>query len=141
MKLLIAGPRAYEDWEEANAYITMICKNIKVTEVVSGACSIGKNKYSKPTFVRPDGTKVYGADGLGERWAAENNIPVKPFPADWNGLGKVAGPMRNTTMAQYLDPEKDRAIVFYQPYSAGSTDMIKKLKKKGVILREKLVKT
>lgn len=40
-----------------------------------------------------------GADRLGEIWAAQRGIPVRPFPADWDQHGKAAGHIRNRQMA------------------------------------------
>lgn len=64
MKVCICGPRDYTDY-------TTLLKAIKkfgyaITEVVSGCAN--------------------GVDSLGERYARENNIPIKRFPADWNNL-------------------------------------------------------
>lgn len=42
-----------------------------------------------------------GADALYKRWAAERRLPFLPFPADWKGLGRKAGPMRNQRMVEY----------------------------------------
>jgi hypothetical protein len=44
-----------------------------------------------------------GVDQLGEEWAAEHDIPVERFPADWNQHGKSAGYIRNEEMAEYAD--------------------------------------
>ena len=41
-----------------------------------------------------------GADTLGERFAKEFGLEVKKFPADWDGLGKRAGYVRNAEMAK-----------------------------------------
>lgn len=43
-----------------------------------------------------------GVDTLGERWAAENALVCKLFPADWK-QGNTAGFARNYTMAQNAD--------------------------------------
>jgi len=42
-----------------------------------------------------------GADKIGEDWAKKYGIPIEPYPADWNRLGKMAGPVRNRAMALY----------------------------------------
>lgn len=129
MKLLIAGPRTMDDYDFVKKQLYYFVAHDEITEVVSGACS---DKKGALTFTRPDGTEVYGADGLGERWAAEHGIPVKPFPADWVKFGLSAGPIRNTDMANYLEPPKDKALVFYNSKSKGSKDILRRVVKRGV---------
>lgn len=65
-----------------------------------------------------------GADMFGAKWAYENGIPVKKFPANWDEQGKAAGPIRNAEMAQYADA----AIIFIWDGSSGSADMERKMK-------------
>jgi len=61
-----------------------------------------------------------GADTLGERFAKENNIPVKLFPAAWKKLGRAAGPVRNKAMADYAEA----LVAFLYPHSKGTKSMI-----------------
>ncbi len=69
-----------------------------------------------------------GVDANGKRWAEENDIPVKMFPADWDGLGKVAGFARNKQMSEYADA----AIIIMREDSKGSTHMLNLAKEKGL---------
>ena len=41
-----------------------------------------------------------GADQMAHDFCLAHRIPEKVFPADWNGYGKAAGPMRNEKMAK-----------------------------------------
>lgn len=84
MKLIIAGSRTITEFKilEECLQLCSITPDM-VTEVVSGTAR--------------------GVDKLGERWAKENGIPVKSFPADWDNEGKSAGYMRNLDMANYGD--------------------------------------
>lgn len=60
-----------------------------------------------------------GADASGERWAHENRLAVRVFPADWS-TGKHAGPIRNESMARYADA----AIIFCKSKpTPGSSNM------------------
>jgi predicted Rossmann fold nucleotide-binding protein DprA/Smf involved in DNA uptake len=61
MRTIIAGSREITDY--ALIERGMIDVPFNVTEVVSGGAR--------------------GVDTLGERWARENGIPIKIFPADW----------------------------------------------------------
>ena len=100
MKVIIAGCRDFSDYECVRAHIDPS----KISEIVSGAAK--------------------GVDALGERFAFENAIPVKQFPADWNKHGKSAGPIRNRQMAQYAD----RLIAFWDGKSRGTKNMIETMK-------------
>jgi hypothetical protein len=98
-KVIVAGPRDYNNY-------TAVCdaildSGVDVTEVVSGGAK--------------------GVDSLGERWAKENDVPVKKFVADWNKYGRSAGPLRNKEMVNYAD-----TLIAIVPYtSPGTTNVIK----------------
>ena len=101
MKLIIFGGRDYENYGKAREEILFFIVECgyfnKEVMIISGACS---DKKGVLTFTRPNGTKVYGADGLGERFADEFGYECIPYPADWNKFGKSAGPIRNKEMGQ-----------------------------------------
>lgn len=100
MKTIIAGSRDIIDYETVKAVIAEAqAAGFVITEVVSG--------------------RADGVDTLGERWAEENNIPIKKFPADWS-IGKSAGAVRNNKMAKYAD----QLILIYDGESRGSTHML-----------------
>ena len=70
---------------------------------------------------------ISGHSGLvdlaGERWAARRHIPVKLFPvssADWERLGKKAGPLRNEEMSYYADA----LLAIWDGHSRGTKNMI-----------------
>lgn len=63
-----------------------------------------------------------GADKLGERYASEQDHPLKVFPANWETNGRAAGPMRNSVMAEYADT----LVAFWDGQSRGTKDMIRK---------------
>lgn len=68
-----------------------------------------------------------GADGLAQRAIKKYKIRHKVFPADWNGLGKAAGILRNTQMAEYLDFCRDHGHstqVLAFPGGSGTINMI-----------------
>lgn len=130
MKIIVAGSRSFNDYRLLEVVLNVCIFFTKETIIISGSCESGVL-----TFTRSDGTKVYGADGLGERYGKEKGIPVEYFPADWNKYGKSAGPIRNEEMAKYADG----CIVFWDGKSKGSADMIKKAKKNKLILYEEII--
>jgi hypothetical protein len=86
MRTIVAGSRLIEDYSIVVRAIEGCDFKDKITEVVSG--------------------KAIGVDTLGERWAEENGLPVKPFPVEpheWILYGKSAGYLRNEEMADYAD--------------------------------------
>jgi hypothetical protein len=107
MRVIIAGSRSFTDYELFKIFMATAMKeelNIEdIDEVVSGCAP--------------------GADTLGERWAKENGIPVKRFPAHWDKYGMAAGPMRNAEMADYAD----FLIAFWHPLCRGTSNMIAKM--------------
>ena len=78
--LIIAGGREFSNYPVLRNAVDYYIQKHGLTEVtiVSG--------------------KARGADTLGETYAAERGLPVWEFPADWDGLGKKAGHVRNRQM-------------------------------------------
>jgi len=113
MKVIVAGCRHITDYDIVLEAIAE--SEFNITEVVSG--------------------KALGVDKFGELYADENQLPVKPFPADWKNLdvpnaviktnryGKynaAAGHNRNEQMAEYADA----LIAVWDGKSTGTRDMI-----------------
>ena len=65
-------------------------------------------------------------DLLAARWAKENSIPVKPFPADWDRHGKPAGPIRNQAMADAAAPLDSFLVKIWDGTSTGTADCSKR---------------
>ena len=109
MKTIIAGSRDFQNYD----YLCSCIKNITefITEIVSGTAK--------------------GADKLGERYAQENDIPLKLFPADWDKYGRRAGHIRNSQMLEYIKPD-GMLIAFWDGQSKGTLDMITKTRKAGL---------
>ena len=108
-RVIIAGSRDIDDYDLLLEAIKDSC--FEITEVVSGACL---NK-------KPGIELSKGVDGLGERYAGENNLGIRFFVADWDTHGKAAGPIRNAQMADYADA----LICIYKTDSRGSKNMIR----------------
>lgn len=124
MKVIIAGDRYYCNYDKVIESIQAAeaIAGITISQVISGRCEFGTH-----TFTTKEGIKVYGADGLGEKWAEQNNIEVIPYPADWKGLGKKAGPIRNKQMSGV----GEALIAFMAPTSKGTKGMVEIMQTKG----------
>lgn len=106
MKVIIAGGREYQFTDDDITWLDVLRDRIPITEAVSGCAR--------------------GADTCGEEWAESRGIPVKRFPADWEGLGRKAGPIRNGQMAEYAD-----ALVAF-PGGHGTANMITQATERGL---------
>ena len=118
-RVIIAGCRNYNNYAEAKKFIDLYLKELKKNcdiIIVSGGCT--------------------GADTLGERYAAENNIKVEKHPANWDKYGKRAGPVRNKEMAQI----SDYLICFWDGKSTGTSSMIRYARIFGLPTRIKYIK-
>jgi predicted Rossmann fold nucleotide-binding protein DprA/Smf involved in DNA uptake len=106
MKLAIVGSRTFNDYE----VIKDVLKEFKITEIVSGSAE--------------------GADALAERYAAENNIPVKIFKPDWVKHGHAAGQIRNEQIVVYAD----KVIAILDGISSGTRCSIDLATEQGKIM-------
>ena len=109
LKVIIAGSRTLTDYERVRHLIEAAPFRHLITEVVCG--------------------KAPGMDTLGERWAKENNIPVLPYPADWDSYPKLAGRIRNEQMAKVAD-----ALICIHRGTSGSVDMMQRAVKRKLLL-------
>lgn len=108
MKVLICGGRDFNNFAHVKKVMDEIHSKTPVELVISG--------------------KARGADALGEQWAISKNIPIDPYPANWNDHGKAAGPIRNQQM---LDEGKPDLVVAF-PGGNGTRDMINRSKRANV---------
>lgn len=105
MKVIIAGSRTVTDFRFV--YQAANESGFEITEVVSGGAP--------------------GVDTLGEEFAADLDVPLKVFPAEWEKLGKSAGPIRNRHMAEYADA----LIAIWDGESRGTKNMIATMERLG----------
>ena len=120
IKIVIAGCRNYNNYEEAKTYINLCISNIRNGNkiiILSGGAS--------------------GADKIGERYAKENGFEVELYPADWDKHGRSAGPIRNKLMAENCDC----VICFWDGKSRGTKSMIEYAKILEKELRVKYITT
>lgn len=126
--IIITGGRDFHDYALFKEILNHLFGALNV-KMIAGACNSGTL-----TYTRPDGTKVYGADGLAERYASECGYDFIPYPADWNKHGKAAGAIRNQQMAK---SDAEICIGFWDGKSKGTLDMMKKAQDAGIAVIEK----
>ena len=110
MKLLIAGGRDFNNEALLRDRLQQMVTDGLIDESVELVCGMAR-----------------GADMLGHRVFKMNNLPIHSYPADWEGLGKRAGFVRNTEMGN----ECDLALIFWDGKSKGTKHMIDYLNKLG----------
>ena len=71
-----------------------------------------------------------GADSLAGEWALARKVPEIIVPAQWNGYGKSAGPIRNGWMLKFT--KVNHVVAF--PGGRGTNDMILRTEKAGIQL-------
>lgn len=109
-KLIIAGGRDFHDYNRlAQVFQSGLVGPLKGyrVSVVSGMAR--------------------GADLLGRKYALGVCVQVHEFPADWEGLGKRAGFVRNQQMAEFADG----LLAFWDGQSRGTADMIGRMRRLG----------
>lgn len=102
-KLIVAGSRGFNDYDlMLRVVIAMVDHELadKKLSIVSGMAQ--------------------GADQLGVRMAVQFGLPLYKFPANWNGLGKRAGFIRNTQMGNMADG----LLAFWDGQSNGTKHMV-----------------
>lgn len=80
-------------------------------------------------------------DQRGRMWAEYYNVQYVPFPADWDRLGKRAGPVRNEQMAQWASQGSGRGtlVAVWDGKSRGTADMILNAHRYGLEVEVQLV--
>lgn len=77
-RLIIAGSRTLTDKEWVFKTLDNLCEDMHIDFILCGLAN--------------------GIDILGKEWGESKGITVVDFPADWKGLGRAAGPIRNLEM-------------------------------------------
>lgn len=117
-RVVIAGCRDYNNYDEAKTYIDLCLSDIR-------------KKYE--IVILSGGAR--GADAIGERYAKENGFNIEKHPAAWEIYGKSAGPRRNKQMAEACD----FVICFWDGQSRGTGSMIEYAKTYGKPIRIKII--
>jgi hypothetical protein len=117
VKVVVAGSRGFSDYE--------LLKD-QLTDILSG---IVLNEDSDIEFEIVSGG-ARGADKLGERFAKEGDLKLVEIHADWKGVGKQAGMLRNIEMAKYAsESDKGVLVAFWDGVSRGTEQMIRMAEK------------
>lgn len=102
-KLIVAGSRGFNDYE-------LLCRVL----VAMGDVEFADHNVSIVSGM------ARGADQLAVRFAVSHDIQLYKFPANWEGLGKRAGFIRNTQMGNFADG----LLAFWDGQSNGTKHMV-----------------
>lgn len=120
IRILVFGSRTYDDRGSIRQVLAQVANHYARTYGM---------QCSDITLVHG---AARGADSLAAHEAEhEFGMKVEAHPADWS-LGKAAGPIRNSEM---LASGVDFAIGFFDGWTPGSVDMLKKLICRGIDVR------
>ena len=123
MRLLVCGGRRFRDVPRLWADLDGIHQRRIVEHDDGISCLInGRQQY-----VEKDGT-ISGADYWAYQWSLARGIPSERYFADWDNLGRSAGPIRNRLMRDEGKPTHGLAM----PGGTGTSGMVALLKEIGV---------
>lgn len=102
MRIIICGDRNWTDREFIDSLISKLPKD---TVIIHGGCK--------------------GADSIAGALAEKYGLTVEAYAADWDGLGKAAGPARNHRML--FEGHPDMVVAFHDHIedSKGTKDMLR----------------
>lgn len=118
LRVIIAGSRDFDDFPKLMNSCTDILSKVETDaeriRVISGTAR--------------------GTDKLGEQYAKIAGYELSKFPANWDGLGKRAGYVRNADMAKFSceNGNQGMLIAFWDGKSKGTKHMIDLAKKYGL---------
>jgi predicted Rossmann-fold nucleotide-binding protein len=107
-RVLICGGREYNDHDALYAALDRLHAEHGFTVVIAGGAR--------------------GADTLAAQWAEHRGIPTEVYMAEWDRLGRKAGPIRNQRM---LDEGKPDLVIAF-PGGTGTAGMMALARKAGV---------
>lgn len=102
--VLVAGSRNYKRFDRIEAAVRDLAARENVVVLSGGA---------------------RGVDRTAEQTAWRYRLQTRVLEPDWEGLGRMAGPVRNQKMA-YL---ADEALIFWDGESRGTSNMIQHLRR------------
>lgn len=108
MRVLVCGGRNYSDQQAVYDALDELHRVRKFELVIAGGAR--------------------GADTLAEQWAKDRAIPTKIYQADWETLGRKAGPIRNQRM---LDEGLPQLVIAF-PGGRGTADMTSRAREAAV---------
>ena len=108
MRVLCCGGREFIDRELLTATLNRLHQERRFSLLIAGGAR--------------------GADMMAEEWAKTAGLPCTVYQADWKGLGRKAGPIRNQRM---LDEGLPDLVVAFSG-GKGTVDMVCRAREAGI---------
>lgn len=123
MKIMVTGGRGYGvlDPRKVLEHPKRRAEIARLTLVLDGLL----NERGVDLLIHGDEPR--GADSRAKAWALSRNVLAKAFPANWDALGRAAGPIRNQAM---VDAKPDLVVAF--PGGRGTADAVARARKAGI---------
>ncbi len=125
MKVLVTGGRTFGVAQNAMLLPERIAEASRERDVLTRALDAFHARHGVAALIH--GAAI-GADTHAARWASVAGLEVCLYPADWPGLGRKAGPIRNSQMLREGKP--DAVLAF--PGGRGTEGMVALALKAGV---------
>lgn len=116
-RILVTGSRYWSDKEVIRKAIDKAIDDLgegQEVVIIEGACPYG------------------GADKIASEYGNELGVKVESYPADFEGIGGYAGPLRNEKMVK---TGADVCLAFPVSGSRGTWDCVKKARHAGIEVR------
>lgn len=108
VKVIVCGGRDYQEYDNVIRCLDALHRKHGIDLIIEGGAN--------------------GADAHAGIWAMNNKIPRCTFHANWDQHGRKAGPIRNSEMLTFMNP--DCVVAF--PGGKGTYDMVCQAKRAGV---------
>ena len=108
MRVLVCGGREFANRRMLNEALDQLHLKRGIALIISGGAR--------------------GADAMAAWWAKGAGVPCDVYQADWIGLGRKAGPIRNQRM---LDEGKPDLVVAF-PGGRGTANMLRRAREAGI---------
>ena len=106
----------------------LICGGVDFSDEVLFTETLDSVIDKDNTVIVSGGAK--GADSLAEKYAADNGIEIKVFPAEWGKYGRSAGPIRNKKMLDFISDDGNALVIaFWNGKSRGTKNTIENAQK------------
>ena len=108
LRVLVCGGRDYQDRQFLVSVLDKLRADCVISHIIAGGAR--------------------GADTFAEEWAKAVGLPCTVYRAEWERLGRKAGPTRNQQM---LDLGMPNLVVAF-PGGRGTADMVRRARTAGV---------
>jgi SLOG family YspA-like protein len=123
LKIIACGSRDWTDKEEILRVLSTLKDNLGIFTVIEG------ENGERDSIL---GKAFRGADLIARDAAELMQLPVEPYPANWDKHGRAGGPIRNTQML--VEGKADGLIAFHLnlAQSKGTRNMVNQARDAGL---------